>query len=203
MNRANILISIAIAVICISFWAFLNQPETEPPWPDRIQGFSFSPMREGQSAITHILPSEEEIDSDLALLADKTYAVRSYTMEGSLAKIPELARKHGLNVTLGAWLDKDQEKNEREIEKLISVARENYRNVVRVIVGNEAVLRGDLTVEQLAGLPGQGPRGPGYTGEHCRALACVVQQQGSCQSRRLHCRAHAALLGRGGCGPGG
>ena len=151
MNRANILISIAIAVICISFWAFLNQPETEPPWPDRIQGFSFSPMREGQSAITHVLPTEEEIDSDLALLADKTYAVRSYTMEGSLAKIPELARKHGLNVTLGAWLDKDLEKNEREIEKLISVARENYRNVVRVIVGNEAVLRGDLTIEQLSG----------------------------------------------------
>ncbi len=151
MNRANILISIAIAVICISFWAFLNQPETEPPWPERIQGFSFSPMREGQSIIQHVLPTEEEIDSDLALLADKTYAVRTYTMEGTLAQIPALARKHGLNVTLGAWLDKDLEKNEQEIEKLISVARENYRNVVRVIIGNEAVLRGELTVEQLCG----------------------------------------------------
>jgi exo-beta-1,3-glucanase (GH17 family)/cellulose synthase/poly-beta-1,6-N-acetylglucosamine synthase-like glycosyltransferase len=150
MNRANILISIAIAVICLSLWALFNQPETEPPWPERIQGFSFSPFREGQSAIEHILPSAEEIDRDLALLAEKTYAVRTYTMEGTLAQVPELASKHGLNVTLGAWIDNDLEKNEREIEKLIAVARENYRNVVRVIVGNEAILRKDLTVDQLA-----------------------------------------------------
>jgi exo-beta-1,3-glucanase (GH17 family)/cellulose synthase/poly-beta-1,6-N-acetylglucosamine synthase-like glycosyltransferase len=150
MNRANILISIAIAVICLSLWALFNQPETEPPWPERIQGFSFSPFREGQSAIEHILPSAEEIDRDLALLAEKTYAVRTYTMEGTLAQVPSLASKHGLNVTLGAWIDNDLEKNEREIEKLIAVARENYRNVVRVIVGNEAILRKDLTVDQLA-----------------------------------------------------
>lgn len=150
MNRANILISIAIAVICLSLWALLNQPETEPPWPERIQGFSFSPMREGQSAIEHILPSAEEIDSDLALLAEKTHAVRTYTMEGTLAQVPELASKHGLNVTLGAWIDNDLEKNEQEIEKLIAVARENYRNVVRVIIGNEAILREDVTVDQLA-----------------------------------------------------
>jgi len=149
MNRANILISIAIAVIFISLWALFNQPETEPAWPTRIQGFSFSPMRAGQSAIEHVLPSEEEIDADLALLADKTHAVRSYTMEGSLAQIPALARKHGLNVTLGAWIDDDEEKNEKEIEKLIAVARENYRNVVRVIVGNEAILRGEITPAQL------------------------------------------------------
>jgi len=150
MNRANILISIAIAVICLSLWALFNQPETEPPWPERIQGFSFSPFREGQSAIEHILPSAEEIDRDLALLAEKTHAVRTYTMEGTLAQVPELASKHGLNVTLGAWIDKDPEKNEREIEKLIAVARENYHNVVRVIIGNEAILRGDVTVDQLA-----------------------------------------------------
>ncbi|MBI5557237.1 MAG: glycosyltransferase [Deltaproteobacteria bacterium] len=149
MNRANILITIAIAVICLSFWAAINLPETEPPWPERIQGFSFSPMREGQSPIEHILPSEEEIDADLALLADKTHAVRTYTMEGTLASIPALARKHRLNVTLGAWIDGNPEKNEAEIEKLIEVARQNYRNVVRVIVGNEAILRGDLTVAEL------------------------------------------------------
>ncbi len=150
MTRANILIAIAIAVVSFCFWALLNQPEDEPPWPERIQGFSFSPFRDKQSPLVQILPSEEEVDADLALLANKTNAVRTYTVEGVQAKVPMLARRHGLNVCLGAWLDTDLEKNEREIETLIRVARENYRSVVRVIVGNEAVLRGNLTVEEIA-----------------------------------------------------
>ncbi|MFH1217003.1 MAG: glycosyltransferase [Pseudomonadota bacterium] len=149
MNRSNLLIAIAIAVISISMWALFNQPEDEPEWPDRIQGFSFSPLRLGQSAVTHILPSEEEIDEDLELLSGKTHAVRSYTVEGSLASIPRLAGKYGLNVTLGAWLDKDLGKNDREINDVIRIARENYQNVVRVVVGNESILRGELTVDEV------------------------------------------------------
>ncbi|OKY75065.1 MAG: beta-(1-3)-glucosyl transferase [Desulfobulbaceae bacterium DB1] len=150
MNRSTILIAIAIAVISISLWAVTNQPEHEPAWPERIQGFSFSPMRIGQSAVTHILPSVEEIDADLQLLAGKTHAVRSYTTEGTLAEIPRLANKYGLNVTLGAWLDGDLGKNDKEIRDAIRIARENYQNVVRVVVGNESILRGDLTVDEVS-----------------------------------------------------
>jgi len=149
MTRANILIVIAIAVISSSLWAFFNKPEQEPPWPTRIQGFSFSPMRADQSAAEHILPSLEEIDADLALLSDKTHAIRTYTIEGTLGEIPRLARKHGLNVTLGIWLTGDREKNEIEFAAAMRIAKENYQNVVRVMVGNEAVLRGDLTPAQI------------------------------------------------------
>ncbi|MFZ5760464.1 MAG: glycosyltransferase [Thermodesulfobacteriota bacterium] len=150
MNRANILIAIAIAVISISIWGLFNQPEQEPAWPERIQGFSFSPMRLGQSAVTHVLPSEKEIEEDLALLAGKTHAIRSYTVEGTLAEIPRLARKYGHNVTLGAWLDADPAKNDQEVEKVIQIARDNFQNVIRLVIGNEAILRGELKPEQLA-----------------------------------------------------
>jgi len=149
MTRANILISIAIAVISISFWALLNRPEVEPPWPKRIQGFSFSPMRAEDNPIENRLPSEADIDADLKLLAGKTNAVRTYSVEGVQARIPALAAKHNLNVTLGAWIDADLESNEEQIATVISLARKNYRNIVRVIVGNEVILRGDLTVKQL------------------------------------------------------
>ncbi|MDH4318257.1 MAG: glycosyltransferase, partial [Desulfobulbaceae bacterium] len=151
MNRSNILIAIAIAIIFFSFWALLNRPELEPPWPERIQGFSFSPYRNKQSAIDNIMPSVAEIDADLKLLAGKVHAVRSYSVAGSLAEIPRLASGHGLNVTLGAWLTADHKKNEVEIKELIRIAKENYRNVVRVIVGNEAILRGDLNETQIVG----------------------------------------------------
>jgi exo-beta-1,3-glucanase (GH17 family)/cellulose synthase/poly-beta-1,6-N-acetylglucosamine synthase-like glycosyltransferase len=149
MTRANFLIAIAIVVVSFCFWALLNQPEQEPPWPERVQGFSFSPFREKQSPLVKIQPSEAEVEADLGLLAHRTNAVRSYTVEDVQEKIPVLASKHGINVCLGAWLGKDLEANEREIATLIRVALENYKNVVRVIVGNEAILRGDLTVEEL------------------------------------------------------
>jgi len=149
MTRANILIAIAIAVISISFWAMLNRQENEPPWPKRIQGFSFSPMQAWNDQSAHNLPTKEEIDGDLKLVSDKTHAIRLYTTEGVLAEIPAMAQKYGLNVTLGAWLDKNLEENDRQIETVIRLAKENYRNVIRVIVGNEAILRGELTVEQL------------------------------------------------------
>jgi len=149
MTRANFLIAVAIAAITFSLWAFLNQPETEPPWPDRISGFSFSPLRANQNAIEKILPSPKEIDEDLALLSSKTHAVRTYTVEGVYAEIPALALKHHIQVTLGAWIGGDLEANEAEIERLIQVTRANYRNVVRVTVGNEAILRNEVPVEKL------------------------------------------------------
>ena len=149
MSKINFLICTAIAVLCFSFWALWNQPEQEPPWPSRIQGFSFSPFQLGQSAVDGILPSEAEIDADLALLADKTNAIRTYTVQSVQAKIPAMARKHKLNVTLGAWISGDFDRNEAEISAVIQLTRENWRNVVRVVVGNEALLREEVTSEQL------------------------------------------------------
>ncbi|MBA3012864.1 MAG: glycosyltransferase, partial [Proteobacteria bacterium] len=150
MTRLNILICIAIAVVSISFWSLLNRPEIEPPWPNRIQGFSFSPMQAWNNPMEKRFPTEKEIDGDLKLLADKTNAIRTYSVEAVQEKIPALAQKHGLNVTLGAWLGKNLEANEQQIETVIRLARENYRNVIRVIVGNEVLYRHDLTVKQLS-----------------------------------------------------
>jgi exo-beta-1,3-glucanase (GH17 family)/cellulose synthase/poly-beta-1,6-N-acetylglucosamine synthase-like glycosyltransferase len=149
MTRANILIGIAIAVVSISFWALLNRQESEPPWPKRIQGFAFSPMQAWNNQIEHNLPTAEEIESDLKLVSDKTYAIRLYTTEGVLAEIPALAKKYGVNVSLGAWIDKNLEENERQIETVIRLAKENHRNVIRVIVGNESMLRGETTAKEI------------------------------------------------------
>ena len=147
-HRINLLIIIAVAVATIGIWAYVNQPTEQPPWPRIVQGFSFSPFRADQDAIRHIMPSEQDIDEDLALLAGKTHAVRTYSSEDVLGEIPRLAQKHNINVTVGAWIDADLERNEREIARLIEITNAN-KNVVRVIVGNEVILHGYISVEQL------------------------------------------------------
>lgn len=148
LNRINLLIVIAVAVVTFSLWAYVNQPTEHPPWPEMVKGFSFSPFRAQHDPTQHILPSIEDIDADLALLAGTTHAVRTYSTEGTLAEIPRLADEHGMNVALGAWIDADEVRNEQEIRRVIEIANRNA-NVVRVIVGNEVMYRGDLPLEKL------------------------------------------------------
>ncbi|MBM4311245.1 MAG: glycosyltransferase [Deltaproteobacteria bacterium] len=148
-KTTNVIIILAVGVIVFNFWYLMNRPEVAPSWPGRIQGFSFSPMQAWNNPMEDRFPTRSEIDSDLKLLAKQTNAVRTYSVEATLASIPELAREHDLNVALGAWLGVDLENNEREIATAVRVAGENYRNVVRVFVGSEALYREELTVEEL------------------------------------------------------
>ena len=150
MKPSNISILLIITALTIGVWALANRPIMEPLWPDVIQGFSFSPMQAHHDPAINQYPTIEEIDADLALLAGKTHAVRSYSVESTFSQIPELAQNYDLNVALGAWIDKNEEKNTLQVEQLIKIADKNRRNVVRVMVGNEVILRNDLSVEQLS-----------------------------------------------------
>jgi len=146
---SGLVIVAAFATLTVAAWGLANQPTPEPAWPTRIQGFAFQPFQKDQDAIKGIEPSAEEIDGDLALLAGRTRAVRTYSSLGALARIPALAARHDISVTVGAWLDNDRNRNEREVESAIQLANRNS-NVVRLIVGNEVVLRGDLPIDDLA-----------------------------------------------------
>ncbi|RMF56631.1 MAG: glycosyl hydrolase, partial [Calditrichaeota bacterium] len=61
--------------------------------------------------------------------------------------IPRIAHEYGLRTLVGAWLGDDPEKNEKEIEAVIKVANEGHADIIAV--GNEVMLRGDLTQEQV------------------------------------------------------
>jgi exo-beta-1,3-glucanase (GH17 family)/cellulose synthase/poly-beta-1,6-N-acetylglucosamine synthase-like glycosyltransferase len=149
MNRPSLIFSLLIALLTFALWALLNRPSEEPPWPKRIQGFSFSPMRVHNDPTQGKFPTAKEIDADLALLKDEVYAVRTYTVEKTLAEVPELAAGRGLKVALGGWLGRDAAANDAEMTRLIQVYKRTPAATVRVVVGNEALLRRDLTVEQL------------------------------------------------------
>ena len=89
----NWVIGIAVAIISVSLWAYINRPQALPEWPERVTGFAFSPYQAGQDPREHIYPSLEEIDNDLGLLTGKVTAIRTYSVEWTLAEIPRLARE--------------------------------------------------------------------------------------------------------------
>ncbi|NOT11178.1 MAG: glycosyltransferase [Methylococcaceae bacterium] len=150
IRKIAILIAISLlAFINFSIWSYVNNPLQLKPWTKTTMGVTFNPMRKNHNQKDNLYPTEAEIDQDLTLLENKVHAVRTYSMLKGLHKVPELAATHNLNVTMGAWLDKDLEKNRQEIETLLQVSNQNNRKIVRLMVGNEVMLRKDLTEEQL------------------------------------------------------
>jgi exo-beta-1,3-glucanase (GH17 family) len=141
--------ALGAAVIAFGIWAGVNRPVTDiAPYNGAIGGFAFSPFHAGESPEKNQYPTTAQIKSDLALVSLHTKNIRTYTVEGDLGTIPALAENMGLNVTLGAWLDRHPDANAAEIAKVVQIANANP-DVKQIMVGNETVLRGDVPVPEL------------------------------------------------------
>ena len=141
--------AIAALVVLANFaaWMGFNRPQIAEPWEQQISGVSFSPYHEGQGP-NGAHPTFDQIDRDMALLANKVRNVRTYSATDGSENVGLLARRYGMNVTAGAWIDGRQERNQREIANVVAMARDN-RNVTRILVGNESLLRNDVSIDDL------------------------------------------------------
>ncbi len=118
--------------------------------PDgKLNSLSFAPFREGQSPILLQFPSPEQIDDDLKLMADTTHTIRVYSITKGMSVIPELARKHGLEVIQGGWIGYTDADNRIEMDALVQAANAYPDVIKRVLVGNEVLLRGERTPQEL------------------------------------------------------
>ncbi len=138
----------AIATVTFAGWTFANRPVAHPNVSGPVAGFAYSPMRPDQSPEDNDYPTPAEIEADMALIAEYTDSVRTYSLDGTLALIPSIAARYGLSVTAGVWLDRNHPQNRRRVEQLQQIVAENP-NITRVIVGNETLLTGTLTPAEL------------------------------------------------------
>lgn len=154
IKKAVSLFSFASAMIVAAWW-WLGLPIAMPPSPlnpgEKLYCLSYAPFHGTQSPTdpaTRIEPAQ--IDRDLAQLARLTDCIRTYSVDFGLDYVPQAARKHGLKLLLGLWLSSRPERNEFQIATGVALARE-FPDVVRaVIVGNEALLRGEISVGALS-----------------------------------------------------
>jgi exo-beta-1,3-glucanase (GH17 family)/cellulose synthase/poly-beta-1,6-N-acetylglucosamine synthase-like glycosyltransferase len=138
-----------VAVLTIAAWAAMDRPVKAPDWSGQILGLSYNPSGLFTQSQARDVPPER-IERDMAALDGQALRIRTYSVSRGLDRVPEIAGRHGLMVSLGVWLSADREANAREIalaQKIVS----RYPGVIdRVFVGNEAVLRGDLTAAEVA-----------------------------------------------------
>ncbi len=144
------LITLTLLVILnFSIWGYFNHPLQMQSWSKTMMGVTYNPLRKDQDPQKHHSASDAEIEEDMTLLADKVFSIRTYTVTDGVERVPALAAKHDLNVTVGAFIGKDMEKNRQEIENLVTISRSENRKIVRTLVGNETLLRDDVPIEQL------------------------------------------------------
>jgi exo-beta-1,3-glucanase (GH17 family) len=111
----------------------------------KIHGISFSPYVEGQGPGTQL--GSEQIRQRLAVIQPYVKWVRSFSCTDGHEQIPAIAAENGLKSMVGVWLDDDREHNELELNNAIAVAKAGHANILAV--GNEVLLRGELTEDEL------------------------------------------------------
>ncbi len=110
-----------------------------------LYGLSFSAYTEGQRAGDQLLASN--VSRRIDLIAPHARWVRSFACTEGHEAIPRLARTKGLKTMVGAWISHDRERNEREIQALITLAQEGMVDIA--VVGNEVLLRDELPEQEL------------------------------------------------------
>ncbi|WP_407174520.1 beta-(1-6) glucans synthase [Bradyrhizobium sp. STM 3562] len=149
---ALLLVSLgAIAAV----WWWLATPimlERAPIDPSaKLQCVSYAPFRDAQSPLSgNVHISAEQIEQDLRQLAKVTECVRTYSIEYGQDQVAGIAQKVGLKVIQGIWLSNSRFKNLNQIATVVRLTKQYPDVITAVVVGNEVLLRGEMTVNDLA-----------------------------------------------------
>jgi exo-beta-1,3-glucanase (GH17 family)/cellulose synthase/poly-beta-1,6-N-acetylglucosamine synthase-like glycosyltransferase len=140
-------------VVCVhaGLWTLLQRQQAVSNVDGPLASISYSPYTRSQHPDYGDRPTAEQIRADLKILSPYTQAIRTYSSTGGGELVPAIAAEFGLKVTLGIWIDKNEARNEREIQAAIALAR-RYSNVNAIVVGNETTLRAEKSIDDLVRL---------------------------------------------------
>ena len=110
-----------------------------------LHGLCFSPYAEGQE--TGDILSEDQIRKRLEVITPHTKWIRSFSCTEGNELIPEIAHQKGLKTLVGAWISDDRERNEKEIQSLIALAKAGLVDIAAI--GNEVLHREEISEQEL------------------------------------------------------
>src|SRR6516164_1760899 len=142
--------AVVALVVCVhaGLWMLLQRQQAVASIDAPLASISYSPYTRSQHPDYGDRPTAEQIRADLKILSPYTQAIRTYTSTGGGELVPAIAAEFGLKVTLGIWIDKNEARNEREIQAAVALAR-RYSNINAIVVGNETTLRAEKSIDEL------------------------------------------------------
>jgi exo-beta-1,3-glucanase (GH17 family) len=159
MELISLRTPLALLLICLgavgAAWWWLATPivlARAPIDPNaKLMCVSYAPFRGEQTPLTlSTQVTAEQIAEDLAQLAKITDCIRTYSTDNGLDQIPEIAARVGLKVIQGIWLSSNRQRNLARIATTIRLVKEYPATITALVVGNEVLLRGEMTTADLA-----------------------------------------------------
>ena len=106
-GRVRIAVALVMVVgASVLFWTSRDYTVTAPEWDGQVRGLAYSPSRQFSVRDTKRV-TPQQIERDLAQLSHLTNHIRTYTVDGGMDKVPEIARRHGMTVSMGIWISPD------------------------------------------------------------------------------------------------
>jgi len=149
--RAIVAVLLFVTAAHAAIWGALRDRREAPDFKGMLPSVSYAPFEGTAHPDVDNIPITEKIRADSKKLSQSTRAIRLYSSTGGVERVTAIANEFGLKVTVGAWIDKNSERNEREIQAAVELARRNS-NVIAIVVGNETIYRGEQKVEDLIAL---------------------------------------------------
>src|SRR5438445_8937385 len=146
--RAVVAVLLFVTAIHAAMWGVFRDRQEAPDFRGILPSVSYAPFEGTSHPDVDNIPQVEKIRADLKKLSTVTRAIRLYSSTGGVEMVPPIAAEFGLKVTVGAWIDKNPERNNREIEAAIDLARRNS-NVIGIVVANETIFSGEQKFEDL------------------------------------------------------
>jgi exo-beta-1,3-glucanase (GH17 family)/cellulose synthase/poly-beta-1,6-N-acetylglucosamine synthase-like glycosyltransferase len=146
--RAVVAVLVFVTAAHAALWGIFQEKQQAPDFRGILPSVSYAPFEGTAHPDVDNIPTVEKIRADLKKLSTITRAIRLYSSTGGVELVPPIAAEFGLKVTVGAWIDKNNDRNEREIDAAINLVRRNS-NVIGVVVGNETIYRGEQKVDDL------------------------------------------------------
>lgn len=141
--------AVVALVVCVhaGLWALSRESINAPNFNGQLASVSYAPFEGNVNAEEGGKARVERIRADLQILSPMTRAVRTYSSTNGVELVPGVASEFGLRTTVGAWLDKDQTRNNREMRAVVDLAK-RHSNVNGIFVGNETIYRGEFTPKE-------------------------------------------------------
>lgn len=142
---------LAAACLQAAFWYSSDRSLLPPDVEGNVGYLSYSPYAPGEDPEDRAIVSTDQLDRDLGVIASVAHGLRTYSVIDGVDRVPEIAQDHGLDVMLGAWIGDTEQRDKLETDTIVALARE-HRNVRSLLVGNEVMLRGERTVDEMVSL---------------------------------------------------
>ena len=146
--RAVVAVLLLVTAGHAALWGLFQEKRDAPDFRGTLPSISYTPFEPGHTVADPAADSEK-IRADLKKFSQIARAVRLYTSTEGSELVPPVAAEFGMKVMVGIWTNRDANRNDREIEAAIDLARHNS-NVIGIVVGNETIFRDEqIPLENL------------------------------------------------------